>query len=217
MNLTNEQTGQAPEGRVAKRRARVRERILEVTERLVSKHGVDAVTVDDIAEAADIARRSFYHHFDSKNDVLMLIARARTKELNRRIDSSLESIADAAEVMANGMRHGLREISADPLCRWFVLHSGLPYERLYEGMGESGMRDTMHAVEVGRFHVANPRVIRLLLAGAFIAALGARVDGQLGDNDLDDAVEHLLRFFGLDLEEARDIAHRPLGRLAAGP
>jgi AcrR family transcriptional regulator len=197
-------------GRVAKRRARARERIVAVAEKLMTERGVDAVTIDEIADAADISRRSFYHHFASKHDLLVPIARARTKALTQRIDRALADIPDAAEVMAAGMRHGLRGIAADSLCRWFVLHSGLPHERLYEGMGESGMRDARRAVEAGRFHIAESNVVPLLVAGAFVAALYARSQDRLSDDDLDDAVEYLLRLFGLTRDEARDIAHRPL-------
>jgi AcrR family transcriptional regulator len=197
-------------GRVARRRAKVRERILRVAERLMTERGVDAVTIDDITDAADIARRSFYHHFDGKHEVLVPIARARTKALNRRIDRLVATIADPAEGMATGMRHGLREISADPLCRWFVLHSGLPHERIYEGMGESGIRDVQRAVDAGRFHVANAKVLRLLVSGAFVAVLSARVAGRVRDDDLDDAVEQLLRVLGLERTEAHRIAHRRL-------
>lgn len=206
-----------PEGRVARRRARLRERLLEVAERLIEERGVDGVTVEDITEAADIARRSFYHHFESKHEILVPIARERTRALNRRIDRLVARIEDPAEVMATALRHALREISADPLCSWFVLHSGLPHERLYEGMGESGMRDAQRAVEAGRFRVGNIEVIRLLASGAFVAVMGARVDGRLDDRDLDDAVEHLLRLFGLEADEAHDIAHRRLRRLPADP
>ena len=76
----------ATEGRVARRRAQVRQRILDVAEQLMTERGVEAVTIDEIADAADIARRSFYHHFATKHDVLVPIARARTRSLNRRID-----------------------------------------------------------------------------------------------------------------------------------
>jgi AcrR family transcriptional regulator len=207
----------APEGRVARRRAQVRQRILDVAEKLIAERGVDGVTVDEIADAADIARRSFYHHFESKHEILIPIARARTRALTRRIDGSIAAIDDPAEIVASAMRHGLRQITADPLCRWFILYSGLPQERLYEGMGESGVRDTIRAVEAGRFRIDNVGVARLLLSGAFVAVLSARVAGRLDDGDLDDAVEHLLRLCGLHTAEAHDIAHRPLPPLLADP
>jgi AcrR family transcriptional regulator len=208
-------TSAAPGGRVARRRAKVRDRILRVAERLIGERGVDGVTIDDITDAADIARRSFYHHFDGKHELLVPIARARTKVLNRRIDRLVAAIPDPVEVMATAIRHALREISADPLCRWFILHSGLPHERLYEGMGESGMRDVQRAVEAGRFHVESAEVLRLLVSGAFVAVVSARVAGRLTDDDLDDAVAQLLRLFGVAADDARAITHRPLRPLPA--
>jgi AcrR family transcriptional regulator len=207
----------APVGRVARRRAQARQRILAVAEQLMIRRGVDAVTIDAIADAADIARRSFYHHFETKYDVLVPIARARTKSVNQRIDRLVAPLDDPAVVMATAMRHGLRALASDPLCSWFVLKSGLPQQRLFEGLGESGMRDAQRGIDAGRFHIANPEVVRRLMAGAFIAVLSARVEGQLNDSDLDDAVEHLLRLLGLSNAAAHDIAHRPLRPLPAAP
>jgi len=205
----------APVGRVARRRAHARQRILEVAEQLMTARGVDAVTLDDIADAADIARRSFYHHFESKYDVLVPIARARTKALNARIDRLVAKIDDPVEVMATAMRHCLRALTSDPLCSWFLLKSGLPHQRLHEGLGESGMRDALRGVEAGRFRIENPTVVQLLMSGAFIAVLSAQVENKLDERDLDDAVEHLLRLLGVSTVEAHDIAHRPLRRLPA--
>jgi len=201
---------------VARRRAQARQRILDAAEKLMTERGVNAVTIDDIADAADIARRSFYHHFESKYDVLVPIARARTRGVNQRIDRLVASIDDPAEVMATGMRHGLRALASDLLCSWFLLKSGLPQQRLREGLGESGMRDAQRGVEVGRFHIANVRVVHFLVTGAFLAALSARVEKKLSDEDLDDAVEHLLRLLGLSNAEAHEITHRPLRPLPSG-
>ena len=199
-----------PPGRVERRRARVRQRILEVVEKLTEARGIDSVTIDDIAEAADVARRTFYHYFESKHDVLVPIARARTRALNRRMDRVVEDIDDPAEVVAIALRHTLRSMPEDPLCAWFIFRSGLPQQRLLEVIGESGQRDVGRGLERGRFAIANPTAVRSLLSGAVIGALSGRLEGALDDVDLDDAVEYLLRLLGVSPGEARDIAHRPL-------
>jgi len=200
-------------GRVARRRARVRQRLLEVAEKLMEERGVEAVTIDDIAAGAEIARRSFYHHFESKYDLLVPIARARTRTVNLRLERLAASIADPAEAMAAAIRHGLRAFTSDPLCNWFILESGLSHERLYEGVGESANRDAQRGVAAGRFRIDNPKVAGLIISASFIALLSANLAKKLRERDLDDAVAYLLRLLGLDSNEAHDIAHRPLSPL----
>jgi mycofactocin system transcriptional regulator len=47
-----------------------RDDIERVAMQLFSRHGFDATTVDDIAAAAGIGRRTFFRYFGSKNDVV---------------------------------------------------------------------------------------------------------------------------------------------------
>jgi AcrR family transcriptional regulator len=201
--------------RVERRRARVRRRILEAAKELTESRGVDGVTIEDITEAADVARRTFYHYFESKHDVVVPIARARTRELNRRIDRAVEGVEDPAEVISIALRHTLRSLPEDPLCAWFIFRSGLPQQRLLEVIGESGERDVSRGMETGRFALANQAAAGSILSGAVIGALSGRLEGTLDDGDLDDAVEYLLRLLGVAPAEARDIAHRPLPPLSA--
>jgi mycofactocin system transcriptional regulator len=50
--------------------ATTREDLERVAMRLFSEHGFDTTTVDDIAVAAGIGRRTFFRYFASKNDVV---------------------------------------------------------------------------------------------------------------------------------------------------
>lgn len=59
-----------PRPRVALRRARVRESLLNVGARLFVAEGVENVSVEDVIASANIARSTFYTFFDSKRDLL---------------------------------------------------------------------------------------------------------------------------------------------------
>jgi len=49
----------------------VKERILDVASRLFYEQGYNLTGINQIIEEADIARASLYHHFKSKDDLLM--------------------------------------------------------------------------------------------------------------------------------------------------
>ena len=44
-----------------------RDKLLDAATRLFHENGYQAVTVNDICEAAQLTKGAFYHHFDSKD------------------------------------------------------------------------------------------------------------------------------------------------------
>ncbi len=62
--------------------------ILAAAMQVFAKRGVDATRVEDILLAANIARRTFYKYFSSKEDVLAALYELTTAELVRSIDEA---------------------------------------------------------------------------------------------------------------------------------
>src|ERR1700748_3754474 len=60
----------APPGLRERKRQQTRERLTRMAMALFRERGFEATTLDDIAAAADISRRSFFHYFASKEDVI---------------------------------------------------------------------------------------------------------------------------------------------------
>lgn len=54
-------------GRRERKKAETRAKIFRAALRLVRKRGFDAVTIDDICTAADVAKRTFFLHFPTKD------------------------------------------------------------------------------------------------------------------------------------------------------
>jgi AcrR family transcriptional regulator len=55
----------------ARKQRETAQRITQVGLRLFLDHGYDATTLDAIAAAAGISRRTFFHYFKSKDDILL--------------------------------------------------------------------------------------------------------------------------------------------------
>ena len=88
------QTESGAETARAKRRATVAMQIELATLAQCLAHGIDAVTVEEVAAAAGISRRTFYRYFDTIDDVLCAMPR---RSLNRF------SIAFSSRPLAEGV------------------------------------------------------------------------------------------------------------------
>lgn len=103
----NETTGR----RERKKRAR-RERIYEAARQLFLEQGYAATTVEQIAEAADVAQTTFFNHFQSKDAVL----REMTGEISAHLEAMLQhelATSDTAERRIRSFAtHALRALGA---------------------------------------------------------------------------------------------------------
>lgn len=69
--------------------------------RLVGERGLHHVTVEDIAEAADVSVRTFFNHFPSKEDAIVGLAPEHVDELRQALQSrpATESPLEALQVV----------------------------------------------------------------------------------------------------------------------
>lgn len=68
-----------------RKKAETRQAVHEATLRLVIEHGLDNVTVEAIADAANISRRTFSNYFAGKEDALLYGDEQRLGSLVRRV------------------------------------------------------------------------------------------------------------------------------------
>src|SRR5262252_4943057 len=93
-----EGASERPQGVRERKRRETHERIIQKGLKLFVKHGYDETTLDAIAEAAGISRRTFFYYFRSKEDVLLAAHDSGFREALR--PAMLEESPDQAPIDA---------------------------------------------------------------------------------------------------------------------
>ena len=89
--------------RTIRKREFTRGRLVAAAEQLVAQRGLDAISIDEITEAADVAKGTFYTHFLDKSELAAAIADSIRIDLEQKVMMLNEGISDAAVRMANGL------------------------------------------------------------------------------------------------------------------
>ncbi|HUO37269.1 MAG TPA: TetR/AcrR family transcriptional regulator [Mycobacterium sp.] len=72
--------------RIDRRKLQVRERILSSAFDLFLTQGVEATTIEDICERADVANRTFFNHFATRQDMVRALAEKRLLDLREVLE-----------------------------------------------------------------------------------------------------------------------------------
>jgi NADH dehydrogenase len=77
----------------------VHERLLAAARQLFGERGVSRTTVDDLSEAADVARQTFFNHFPYKEALAVELAADGIQHVAERAQALLESGVPALDVL----------------------------------------------------------------------------------------------------------------------
>jgi AcrR family transcriptional regulator len=93
-----------------------RERVLDAAYKLFRRYGFRRVTMDEIAAAAMLTKRTVYHHFRSKDQLLADVLEAQHELALQAFRSFGDRLSGSAEAIVEGMFHELAVWSDRP--RW---------------------------------------------------------------------------------------------------
>jgi AcrR family transcriptional regulator len=118
----------------AERRAATTDAILKAGRRLFGDRGFAATTIDDIAEAAQVAKGAVYHHFATKEAVFEAVFDVVSRDLVADIDRAVRTEKDVLAAMVAGTQHYFAACAKGPACQ-IILRDGpavLGWERWRE-------------------------------------------------------------------------------------
>lgn len=85
------------EGRRERKKRELRDRIYQSARKLFLRRGFEATTVEQIAEAADVAQATFFNHFSGKNAVLAEMTREVSERLSELVAEQIPRRATAQQ------------------------------------------------------------------------------------------------------------------------
>jgi len=88
-----------PPGRRERRRAETRERIIHSALRLFSERGVTATTIEDITNAADVGKGTFFNYFPSKEDILAHLCQLQMGKIREFVSQAIHSTESMDRVL----------------------------------------------------------------------------------------------------------------------
>lgn len=94
-----------------RKKQETRQRLMEAALRLFREHGYDAATVEQIAEAADVAKGTFFNYFETKEAILPALFEWRLQELA----AALSPEHGAPDSPVARIKLALRLMASDPL------------------------------------------------------------------------------------------------------
>jgi AcrR family transcriptional regulator len=102
-----------------RKRQLVRDTIYEAAIELFGKKGFDETTVEEVAQAAGVSRRSFFRYYETKDDLLAQSVVHYGSALTDAIAACPPAIAPL-EVVREMVLAGVRHTSAQPLIRQII-------------------------------------------------------------------------------------------------
>ncbi len=193
------------ESRFDRRRADTKARILDASNRLFAERGYAATSMGDIADAADVATRTLYLHFDSKAAILLayvdewldayvaaLVARPVDENIASTVAAALQTMREqgwndnraahdlaAQHPVIEFMAEGPPEIAGHVLQRWIAAQDAIASDvRLRGGFAADSLVPRARAGAVFASWLATMLAFRDAFAGVPIPRESSHTLGE---------------------------------------
>ena len=108
-----------------KRRAYIREELLDSGRKLFARYGLDKTTMTDLTKPVDIAPSTFYQFFDSKERLYLEILERETERFYDRATTPLEEHSDPERAIGEYLHIIFEELETNPLVERLLVDNEL--------------------------------------------------------------------------------------------
>ncbi len=202
------------EGRVARRQRRNRQALIQAAREIMSGRGVDAATMLEIAEKADVGAGTVYSYFKSKDELAIAVLENLMHDLAVRIEEVTDTFDDPAQVYAFGIRTVLDTATGDTHWKQLLHRSEVISDAMFRMMGPFAIRDLRRASQAGRFQVSDAELVWRLTTHALIGAALAITNDKVPPGNKRQIITQLLCMTGIGNDAAVELASRPRPKIS---
>lgn len=125
------------EGRVERKKKETQQKIINAAMDLIQSQGFNNTTMEQIAEKADIARKTLYNHFPVKEAIVDDYVRGLSKEFTQQALVTLPDFPDTRSRLLNTLDKVYKEVEINP--ELIGISLGYRFKNMSQGAGyESG-------------------------------------------------------------------------------
>jgi AcrR family transcriptional regulator len=197
------------ESRSERRKRRNREALITAGYQIIAEKGIDAATMSEIANRADVGAGTAYNYFASKDDLAMAVMEEVMDRLANRISAVTNTFSDPAQVYAFGIRTTMQVATTDLRWRWLLRRSEVIADAMFRVIGPYAVRDLRRAAAAGRFRFDDAELAYRLATHVIVGFSLAVCDGKLDQSRLGETVAMMLCMVGMSRDDAREISQRP--------
>ena len=193
--------------------ARTRARLMDAAAQLFAQKGFEAVSVNEIARAADVVNGTFYVHFRDKDEITGAVAFRIASEVVRQLDAAMADVDDAVERTSMATRRFIDLASSEPDWGGALFRAVWQFHGLREAAIGYLRADLHRGYRQGVFTTEIDEVLIDTFVSMLLGALFARVNGTAGPDAGRRVSELQLRMLGVPPETAKTAAWRDLPEL----
>jgi len=201
--------GSGEVGKPRRRRHSTRDALMSAGRRLLVTRPIDAVAIDEIVNAAGVAKGSFYNHFDGREALADSIRESIRQEIEAAVRKENVEVEDPARRVARALAVYVNYMILDPQRAVVLLRlmAGLASTR--NPLNEGVLTDMGAGLLSGRFIVPSVDAGSLFVLGTAIIALMRAVedpDRQAAAVMVQQLSSLLLRGLGISASESESIS-----------
>jgi AcrR family transcriptional regulator len=200
----------AGRARAGRKSERTRARLMDAAVAVFAHVGIEAASVNEITQAADVANGTFYNHFKDKHELVGAVAFAIAGDVAQRLDEAMAGLEDPADRTSFATRQFIELATSFPDWGRALVRAVWYLPELRRQVSAFARADIERGVKSGVFKVELDDFLVDLFASLVVMTVFLRLEGEAGPDAGARAAEHQLRMLGVPPARAKRVAWREL-------